>query len=91
MNERQTVEQGFYQACASLLGAHHDYRPYPYRRRTRWNNRAAGNGRFPGFGIIRLFGEKVHMQLRAPQPVNRWFGRREDALAYLAGIIERAA
>lgn len=81
-----TVEQRFYQACAELLGASHDYRPYPYSRRTRWNNRAAGNGRFPGFGVIRLFGECVHMQLRAPRPVNAWFASRDEALAHLAAL-----
>jgi len=86
MKERHTVEQGFYQACAALLGAEHDYRAFPYRRPTRWNNRTPGNGRFPGFGLIRLFGEKVHMQLRAPAPVNRWFEGKDAALAHLAAL-----
>lgn len=87
MNEkRSAVEQGFYQRCADILGAEHHYQPYPYRRPNRWNNRAPGNGRYPGFGIIRLFGDRVHMQLRAPQSVNCWFNSRDEALAYLVAL-----
>jgi hypothetical protein len=29
--------------------------------KTRWNMRGPGNGRFPGFGLIRAFGNTVHM------------------------------
>ncbi|NBB17699.1 hypothetical protein GVN21_20250 [Caulobacter sp. SLTY] len=65
-NEKLLVEQGFYQACAERLGAETHYRPFPYSRRTRWNAREPGNGRYPGFGLIRLFGETVHIQLRRP-------------------------
>jgi hypothetical protein len=87
MNEvKRTVEQGFYQDCAALLGATHQYKPFPYERRTRWNNRGAGNGRMRGFGLIRLHGESVHMQLRAPERVNRWFSTRDAALSFLAGL-----
>ncbi|HYD87562.1 MAG TPA: hypothetical protein VEA80_08820 [Vitreimonas sp.] len=88
-DEKLVVEQGFYQACAELLGAEHDYRPFPFRRRTRWNNRAAGNGRFPGFGVIRIFGDRVHMQLRAPAAVNRWFASQAEALAHLRALVGR--
>lgn len=77
---------GFYQKCAELLGTTYDYKPFPYAKRTRWNNRAPGNGRFGGFGLIRLFGSTVHMSLKAPVKVNRWFTSREDALAFLEGI-----
>jgi len=80
------VEQGFYQACADLLGARHAYRPFPYDKRTRWNNRTAGNGRFPGFGLIRRFGDAVHVNLRHPQPVRRWFASSEEALDFLATL-----
>jgi hypothetical protein len=86
MNEQYTVERTFYQGCAELLGAEHQYRRFPYAKRTRWNNRTAGNGRFPGFGVIRLFGDRVHMQLRAPHALNRVFASRDEALAFLAGL-----
>jgi hypothetical protein len=79
-------EQAFYAACADLLGAEHVYRRFPFRRKTRWNNRLAGNGRFPGFGLIRLFGSHVHVHLRAPVAVNRWFESRESALSFLAEL-----
>ncbi len=85
MNEENTVEQAFYQDCAKLLGTEHDYQPYPYRRRNRWNNRVPGNGRFPGFGLIRLFGDRVHIQLRSPVRVNLWCSR-DDALEYLKAL-----
>jgi hypothetical protein len=89
MNERQLGEQRFYEACASLLGASYDYRPYPFQRPNRWNNRVPGNGRFIGHGVIRLFGERVHMQLRRPR-LQRWFNSREEALEALARAVAMA-
>lgn len=53
--ERKAVEEGFYQRCAELLGVQHTYKMYPYTRRTRWNNRTPGNGRFIDRGLIRMF------------------------------------
>lgn len=83
----QESEQIFYRQCAELLGAAHAYRPFPYAKRTRWNNRAPGNGRFPGFGLIRVFGERVHMQLRRPAPINRRFASKAEALNFLAQLV----
>lgn len=85
MNEENAVEQEFYQACAKLLGAEHEYQPYPYRRRNRWNNRRPGNGRFPGFGVIRLYGDRAHIQLRAPVRMSLWCSH-EEALEFLKAI-----
>lgn len=87
MNEVTTVEQEFYQACAKLLGAQHEYQPYPYRRPNRWNNRDPGNGRFPGYGVIRLYGERVHISLRSPVRVSLWCSH-DEALDYLKGLPE---
>jgi hypothetical protein len=82
-----TVEQGFYQRCAELLGCDkHVYRKFPYYKRTRWNNRGAGNGRYEGFGLIRLFGSKVHMALHSPVRLNRWFNSQDEALLFLANL-----
>jgi hypothetical protein len=90
-----TVEQGFYQACAELLDVKHAYRRFPYAKPTRWNNRAAGNGRYPGVGLVRLFGKSVHVQLRAPHKVNRLFSSHAEALSFLVGLnpqpLKRAA
>jgi hypothetical protein len=61
------VEEGFYQTCAALLGASHDYKPWTHYKITRWNNRRPGNGRFPGFGTIRMFSPTcIHVSLRQP-------------------------
>ncbi len=56
MEENEDVIERFYHECAELLDcAEHVYKKFPYRKRTRWNNRTAGNGRFVGHGLIRVF------------------------------------
>jgi hypothetical protein len=89
--EKIAVEQRFYQSCADILGAAYSYNPFPYPKRTRWNNRSAGNGRFPGFGLVRMFGSAVHVQLRAPLAVNRRFPDPDSALAFLTNLSKSAA
>jgi len=75
------VEQGFYERCAELLGVPYTYRSYPYKGHTsRWNNRDPGNGRFPGRGLIRLYGDTVHMMLRHPICITRRFASSAEAL-----------
>jgi hypothetical protein len=51
MNEKQE----FYARCSEILGVAHEYHD-PVRRRTRWNARFLGNGRFPGVGLIQCYG-----------------------------------
>ena len=83
MNENDvTVEQGFYQAVAEVLGCpEHSYRKFPYGKRTRWNNRESGNGRYPGFGIVRRFSaDCIHVALDVPG-CNGRFKSEETALA----------
>ena len=46
-------EQDFYSNCAKILHIDHEY-TIPYRIRSRWTARILGNGRFPGFGVIRF-------------------------------------
>lgn len=87
--EKIEAEGRFYRRCAELLGVPDSYHPYPYSRRTRWNNRTAGNGRFVGYGIIRLFGSTVHMSLRTPIVVNTWFKSTDEALSFLEKAVER--
>jgi hypothetical protein len=48
----------FYARCGEILGIEHEWND-PAGWRTRWNNRAIGNGRFPGFGLIRCFGNDI--------------------------------
>lgn len=61
MNDEQ-----FYAECAALLGTTHEGTAFPYRKRTRWNNRTPGRGRFTGRGTIRVFGDIVHVALNNP-------------------------
>lgn len=90
MKEEETVE-GFYHECAKLLNcAEHVYREFPYRKRTRWNNRGSGNGRFPGNGIIRIYAlNNIHVMLRNPM-LNRRFNSPEEALAAIKEVLESA-
>ena len=86
-----TVEQGFYQKCAELLGVPDTYSPRIYNRITRWNNRMAGNGRFEGFGIIRLIsGSHVHIALRHPIRASKWFSNPDEALEWLETNVKSA-
>lgn len=48
-------KEAFYIKCSEILGIEHEYNT-PVPRRTRWNTRLIGNGRFPGFGLIRCMG-----------------------------------
>jgi hypothetical protein len=57
----------FYKAVSDLLGAEHRFQPFPYGKRTRWNNRLPGNGRYPGHGLVRRYGpDTIHIQLHSP-------------------------
>lgn len=79
----------FYEECARLLGTTYACAPFPYQRRTRWNNRAAGSGRFEGCGLIRVFGARVHVALRHPISLYRDFSSKEETLAALATLLNR--
>jgi len=81
----------FYLRCAELLGTRYDCTGLTDSYRTRWNNRRPGNGRFPGFGIIRLHGDDVHVSLRHPVSVSRHFHGRTAALQWLAAAVAAAA
>lgn len=76
----------FYGACADALGIPHEYNK-PVRRRTRWNNRLLGNGRFPGFGLVRLHGATV---IVISHHGTKPFNTREKALAWLRDLPKRA-
>jgi hypothetical protein len=50
-----------------LQCAEHIYRPWPFSKKTRWNNRNPGNGRYPGHGIVRRFNSNsIHVNLHTP-------------------------
>lgn len=78
----------FYNEVARLLNTSHEYyRHVDIRKgktyRTRWNNRQPGNGRFPEFGLVRLFGDTVQIILRQPKEINATIEGRQAALDYL--------
>ena len=50
--------EAFYDECSKILNIPHQYKT-PVPRRTRWNNRLDGNGRYVGFGLIRCYGSCV--------------------------------
>ena len=76
----------FYDKCAIVLGTEHLCDPFMYSRRTRWNNRDPGSGRFPGFGIIRHFGTKIHVALYYPFNLNKVFDTEEEVLDTLSNL-----
>jgi hypothetical protein len=51
-------KKAFYELCSTILNIPHEWND-PVPRRTRWNTRLIGNGRFPGFGLIRPYGRQI--------------------------------
>jgi hypothetical protein len=80
-------EQDFYEKCAEILSVDQfgEAFPWPNYKRTRWNNRAPGRGRFPGFGIIRKFGDKFHVALTNPQH-HGIYNTEEEVFDFLRSI-----
>lgn len=76
------TDQEFYSECAKLLGVEYDGIPFKYRKRTRWNNRVPGSGRFYEKGIIRVFGNTVHVALNEPE-CHKIFDSKEAVLEFL--------
>ena len=54
----------FYSKCGEILGIEHDWKE-PVKKRNRWNTRFIGNGRFPGYGLIRVYGDQIMVISRA--------------------------
>jgi hypothetical protein len=73
-------DEEFYARCADLLGTVHEYLPFTHYARTRWNNRKPGSGRFPGCGIIRIFGDEIHIAIRAPIAIHERVRGKRNAL-----------
>lgn len=88
--KRAMTDEEFYRRCAEILGTTYDCEPFAHDWRTRWNNRKAGSGRFPGHGIIRLFGDQVQIALRSPVPIQTSIEGREVALEYLQQAMANA-
>lgn len=100
MNEKMKIAD-FYKKCEDILDSKTEYKEQvlytkydretgePYKiatRASRWGGREPGNGRFPGRGLIRVFGAQIHVSLSNP-PMNGIFNSMEDALAGLEKIM----
>lgn len=85
---RQKLED-FYTECAAILGTTDDCEAFTHYKRTRWNNRRPGRGRFPGFGLIRAFGDVVQIALHHPVQVNAVIEGRDAALEFLRAQVAR--
>jgi hypothetical protein len=96
-------QETFYEQCARLLGTQyerHEIRQSQERLRwdgsignnyrNRWNNRYAGNGRYPGRGIVRHFGRVIQVALYDP-PLTGYFSSVDDALAAIELAVYKAA
>ena len=80
-NERFEVEERFYTQVADLLETTHDYKPFTMHRKRRWFKRSPGNGRYPGFGLIRMFSPNcIHVILQHPTKINKLCKSPDDAL-----------
>ena len=69
----------FYENCAKILEIDHDYHD-PVKKRTRWNNRIKGNGRYPGFGLVQCFGSLIRV---VSKQGTRVFNTYEEVYVYL--------
>jgi hypothetical protein len=83
INERRNM---FYEKCAEILGTTYECESFPYRRRTRWNNRSPGNGRYEGFGLIRKFGDNYQVALTHPISYHAIFHSEEEVFAFLRSL-----
>lgn len=76
----------FYETCADLLGTTYECESFPWYKRTRWNNRSPGSGRYPGFGIIRKFGNNFHVSLRHPVVHNAIYRSEDEVFTFLKSL-----
>jgi hypothetical protein len=84
--ERSEVEREFYEKCAELLCVEHIYKKC-YSKRTRWNNRDPGNGRFEGYGLIRRYSSNhIHLIFTNPITISKTFKSEDDVILFLKSI-----
>lgn len=81
------AKKAFYKRCGEIIGIPHQWQE-PVARRTRWNNRKLGNGRFPGFGVIRTFG--VHFHIMSKEHGIHRLTSEEEVYAFLEKVTKGA-
>lgn len=77
----------FFDKVAKIFGTTHDY-VEPFTRKTRWNVRNKGNGRYDGFGTVRHFGAYIYVMLSNPISVSRQFDTEKECLEFLEEIMK---
>lgn len=77
-------KEKFYQKCSDILNVEYDCEQFKYRKRTRWNNRKPGSGRYPGFGLIRHFGSDIHVTFK---DCNKKFKSENEVFTFLRNYI----
>lgn len=83
MKTNQEKEE-FYETCSSILGVPHVFHD-PVARRTRWNTRFLGNGRYPSFGLVQCFGSSVRVVSKHGTKV---FKTYEETYDYLRKVVD---
>jgi hypothetical protein len=95
MEKDNTLMEQFYQDVSDLLGIENKYSydaiTHGGLYRTRWNNRAPGNGRFEGYGIIRYFSDTcIHLAINKPVSAHGIFTSKQEVLDFLHKSIDSA-
>lgn len=72
-------KEAFYAKCAEILNIEHVFH-IPVRKKTRWNTRFLGNGRYPGFGLVQCYGCVVRV---VSKHGTRVFNTYEEVYEYL--------
>lgn len=78
----QDEKKLFYTRCSEILGIENQYNT-PAPRRTRWNNRNIGNGRYPGFGLVQCFGHTTRV---ISKNGTRIFNTYDEVYLYLSQL-----
>jgi hypothetical protein len=87
MKENENVVEGFYQKVADLLKCYDHVYIETYKKRTRWNNRNPGNGRFTNHGLVRYYNStNIHVMLANPK-LSGLFNSTDSALEAIKNAI----
>jgi len=76
----------FYETCSEILEIPHEFKE-PVRRRTRWNARFLGNGRYPGFGLVQCFGSYVRVISKSGTKI---FKTYDEVYDYLKKAVDKS-
>lgn len=84
--------QDFYAEVGAILGTGHESLVHsPFYERNRWNNRQAGNGRYPGHGLVRWHGQnQIVISFRSGR-INGLYESPADALQAIRSYVDEAA